>query len=257
MSAAPVRRPGARGRRPALALAALLALALGARPARAQLFSLFPERSPRDAQAALDGLAPWQPRLLLGSWRPHGLPATVHELELAAAPGGFRLALAASRQDWGPVGAWRLGARALRPLGSGLVLGLAAGSEQLDAGRAAGELSLLAALGRRPVLSLSARLAGAPGPGLAPRSAGTQLGLSLAEGPWTLRLWRRPGGPLGAEDGLSLERRQGPLEIALLANWPGWQGLALRWGGERWGLAVEERFHAELGASHGLRFLVR
>lgn len=240
-----------------IALAALLLLALAAGGARAQLFSLYPERSPRDLQAALDGLAPWRPRLLLGSWRPHGLPALVHEGELALGPAGLRVALAASRQDWGPLGAWRLSGRALKPLGPSLVLGLGWSGERLDAGRAASEVALLAAVGRRPVLSLSTRLSGSPGAGLAPRTAGTQLGLSLAEGPWTLRLWRRPGGPAGAEDGLAIERRQGPFELALLANWPGWQGLGLRWGGERWGIAVEERFHPELGPSHGLRFLVR
>lgn len=238
-------------------LAAWLLVALTAGVAAAQLFSLYPERSPRDQQATLDGLAPWQPRLSLGSWQPHGLPVLVHEAELALAPGGLRVAIAACRQEWGPLGAWRLGARALRPLGPGLVLGLGWSGERLDAGRAAGELDLLVALGRRPVLSLSTRLSGSPGAGLAPRTAGTQLGLSLAEGPWTLRLWRRPGGPAGAEDGLAIERRQGPFELALIANWPGWQGLGLRWGGERWGLAIEERFHPELGPSHGLRFLVR
>ncbi len=239
------------------AIIVLISLALAPPPGRAQLFSLYPERSPRDLQAALDGLGPWRPRLALGQWRPYGLPAVVQELELAARPGGLQLALAASRQDWGPIGAWRLGLRALRPLGEGLSLGLAWSGERLDAGAGAQGLELLAALGRRPVLCLSARLLGQPGPGLAARSAGAQIGLSLAEGDWILRLWRRPGGPAGAEEGLALERRLGPLELGLQANWPGWQGLGLRYGGERWGLALEERFHAELGASHGLRLLLR
>ena len=235
----------------------LVALAGGAGPSAAQLFSLYPERSPRDLQAALDGLGPWRPRLSLGQWRPYGLPAVVQELDLEVAPAGLRLALAASRQDWGPVGAWRLGLHASRPLVDGLTLGLAWSGERLDAGAAAQSLELLAALGYRPVLALSTRLAGQPGPGLAPRSASTQVGLSLAEGDWVLRVWRRPGAPSGVEDGLALERRLGPLELGLQASWPGWQGFGLRYGGERWGLALEERFHAELGASHGLRLLLR
>jgi len=234
-------------------------LAWGAAPAPglAQLLSLYPERSPRDQQAALDGLDPWRPRLSLGQWRPYGLPAVVQAVELEAAPGGLRLALAASRQDWGPIGAWQLGLRALQPFGEGLALGLAWNGERLDEGVAASGLELLAALGLRPVLCVSTRLVGQPGPGLAARSAGTQLGLSLAEGDWILRVWRRPGGPGGAEEGLALERRLGPLELGLQANWPGWQGLGLRYGGEHWGLALEERFHAELGASHGLHLLLR
>ena len=239
------------------AIVIALAILAVAAPSRAQLLSLYPERSPRDLQAALDGLGPERPRLALGQWRPYGLPAVVQQLDLTAGPGGLQLALAASRQDWGPVGAWRLGLRALRPLGESLSLGLAWSGERLDEGAGAQGLELLAALGRRPVLCLSTRLIGQPGPGLAARSAGAQIGLSLAEGDWILRVWRCPGGPTGAEEGLALERRLGPLELGLQANWPGWQGLSLRYGGKRWGLALEERFHAELGASHGLHLLLR
>jgi hypothetical protein len=230
---------------------------LEAAPGAAQLFSLYPTRSPRELQAALDGLGAWQPRLRLGQWRPYGLPVTVQELELGLAPGAYRLDLAAAYQDWGPLGAWQLGLRASRPLAEGLVLGLAWSAEHLDGGASAQGVDLLAALGRRPVLCLSTRLLGQAGPGLAARSAATQIGLSLAEGDWVLRLWRRPGSPAGAEEGLALERRLGPLALGLEASWPGWQGFGLSYGGERWGLALEERFHAELGASHGLRLLLR
>ncbi|MCB9516828.1 MAG: hypothetical protein H6693_11590 [Candidatus Latescibacteria bacterium] len=233
---------------------AVLALAL-ATPARAQLLSLYPERSPRELQASLDGLGPWTPRVLFGQWRPYGLDARVQELGLAAAAAGLELDVLATRQDWGPLGAWSLRAGARRRLAGGLALGLAWSGERIDGGRGSAALRLEAALGRRPRCVLSARLLGPRGP--APRSAAAQLGLSVAEAGWILRLWRRQAGPDGAEEGLALERGVGALALGLESQWPGWQAVAVRVDGGRIALRLEERFHPALGTSHGLRLLLR
>jgi hypothetical protein len=240
--------------RGSVALAFALTLVLAA-PARAQLLSLFPERSARDRQAALDGLDTWHPRVVLGRWRPYGLEAQVQELELSAAPGGLELDVLATRQDWGPLGAWTLRAGALRRLSKGLALGLSWRGERVDGGRGATALQLDAALGERPRCVLSTRLLASHGGAL--RSPAAQLGLSVAESGWILRLWRNQSGPEGVEEGLALERALGPLALGLEGQWPGWQALALRVDAGRVALRLEERLHPALGTSHGLRLLLR
>ncbi|MCB9512743.1 MAG: hypothetical protein H6694_00255 [Candidatus Latescibacteria bacterium] len=148
---------------------AVLALAL-ATPARAQLLSLYPERSPRELQASLDGLGPWTPRVLFGQWRPYGLDARVQELGLAAAAAGLELDVLATRQDWGPLGAWSLragGAAASRGR-AGAGAGLERRAHRRRPGGSAA-LRLEAALGRRPRCVLSARLLGPRGPARAQR----------------------------------------------------------------------------------------
>lgn len=233
----------------------LVAVLAPAGPARGQLLSLYPERSARDQQAALDGLSSWRPRLVLGMWRPYGLPVRIQELELAASARGQELNLFVARQDWGPLRAWRLRGSVRRRPSPGLTLGLTWTGERVDGGRGASSLSLDAALGGRPVLVLSARLLGPSSP--SPRSPAARLGLSLAEAGWILRLWRRQAGPDGVEEGLALERSHGPLTLGLMGQWPGWQALALRLDAGRLAVRLEERIHPALGLSHGLRLLLR
>ncbi len=216
--------------------------------ASASTLSLYPERSERDLLAAIDGRETWRPRVVLGHWRPYALPGvSLETLTLSSSFGSLSLSVGAAREEWGVFGAWRLRG-SLIARRAALRLGLAAELDGIRGGGQSRGIHLLASGGEPLSISLRLPLASTP----FARAASGLVGVAWSIEGWTLRGWRGGDGL-----GLALARGLGPLELELIARRESWQGFALSYRRRRWSLRFEERLHAWLGASHGLRLSLR